>query len=200
MVILLKQRPGPPSLPPAEVTRLIPGLTGSLTCPSPQDCPLLAEPLSPQQLDPPLCFWPPSLCKSCSLCQETLLLRPCRYGRLHLSLPNAHPPLPTRTNRASSEGPGLCWDLDWPPLDPQHPEQRLSHSCRCSVTQSCPTLPNPMDCSPARLLCQWDSPGKNTGMGCHFLLQGIFPMQESNQHLLFDRWILYHGATWEALS
>ena len=27
---------------------------------------------------------------------------------------------------------------------------------------------------PARLLCPWNSPGKNTGMGCHFLLQGIF--------------------------
>ena len=33
----------------------------------------------------------------------------------------------------------------------------------CSVTQSCPTLYNPMDCS-LRLLCPWDSPGKNTGV------------------------------------
>ena len=33
---------------------------------------------------------------------------------------------------------------------------------------------------PARLLCIWDSPGKNTGVGCHALLQGIFPTQESN--------------------
>ena len=31
-----------------------------------------------------------------------------------------------------------------------------------------------MDCSPARLLYPWDSPGNNTGVGCHFLLQGIF--------------------------
>ena len=31
-----------------------------------------------------------------------------------------------------------------------------------------------------RLLCLWDSPGKNTGVGCHFLLQGTFPTQESN--------------------
>ena len=36
----------------------------------------------------------------------------------------------------------------------------------------------------ARLLCSWNFPGKNTGVGCHFLLQGIFPTQESNQHLL----------------
>ena len=34
-----------------------------------------------------------------------------------------------------------------------------------------------------RLLCPWDSPGKNTGMGCHFLLQGIFPTQGSNPGL-----------------
>ena len=33
-------------------------------------------------------------------------------------------------------------------------------------------------------LCPWDFPGKNTGMGCHFLLQGIFPTQGSNPHFL----------------
>ena len=32
----------------------------------------------------------------------------------------------------------------------------------------------------ARLLCLWDSPSKNTGVGCHFFLQGIFPTQGSN--------------------
>ena len=37
---------------------------------------------------------------------------------------------------------------------------------------------------PARFLCPGDSPGKNTGVGCHFLLQGIFPTQGSNPHLL----------------
>ena len=36
----------------------------------------------------------------------------------------------------------------------------------------------------ARLLCPWDFPGRNTGVGCHFLLQGIFLMQQSNLHLL----------------
>ena len=35
-----------------------------------------------------------------------------------------------------------------------------------------------------RLLCSWDSPGKNTGVGCRALLQGIFPTQGSNRHLL----------------
>ena len=37
---------------------------------------------------------------------------------------------------------------------------------------------------PARLLCAWDSLGKNTGVGCHALLQGIFPAQGSNPHIL----------------
>ena len=37
---------------------------------------------------------------------------------------------------------------------------------------------------PARRLCPWDSPGKNTGVDCHFLLQGIFPTQGLNPHLL----------------
>ena len=37
---------------------------------------------------------------------------------------------------------------------------------------------------PARLLCPWDSPGRNTGVGCHSLLQGIFPIQGLNPHLL----------------
>ena len=42
---------------------------------------------------------------------------------------------------------------------------------------------------PARLLCPWDSAGKNTGVSCHFLLQGIFLAQGSNSHFL----CLLHG-------
>ena len=37
---------------------------------------------------------------------------------------------------------------------------------------------------PPKFLCAWDSPGKNMGVGCHVLLQGIFPTQGSNSHLL----------------
>ena len=49
----------------------------------------------------------------------------------------------------------------------------------------------------ARLLCSWDSPGKNTGVGCPFPLQGIFPTQGSTLHLLLCRQVLYLWATWE---
>ena len=60
------------------------------------------------------------------------------------------------------------------------------------VTQSCPTLSNPMDCSPPRVLCPWDFPGKNVGVSCHFLLQGIFPTQVSNPGLPHCRQMLNH--------
>ena len=50
--------------------------------------------------------------------------------------------------------------------------------------QSCPALGDSMDCSPASLLCPQDSPGKNTWMSFCALLQGIFPTQGSNPHLL----------------
>ena len=42
------------------------------------------------------------------------------------------------------------------------------------LLQPCPTLCDPMGCS-HRLLWPWDSPGKNSGVGGHALLQGIFP-------------------------
>ena len=53
------------------------------------------------------------------------------------------------------------------------------------LLQSCLILCNPMDCTeePAKLLCPWDSPGKNTGVGCRALLQGIVLNQRSNLHL-----------------
>ena len=62
----------------------------------------------------------------------------------------------------------------------------------CSVAQLCPTLCNPMDCSPPGSSVHRDSPGKNTGVGCHALLQGIFPTQGSNPSLPYCRQILYH--------
>ena len=45
---------------------------------------------------------------------------------------------------------------------------------------------------PTKLLCPWDFTGKNTGMGSHSLLQGIFPDQGLNSGVLHCRQILYH--------
>ena len=50
------------------------------------------------------------------------------------------------------------------------------------LLQSCLTV-QPYGLQPAGLLCPWDSPGKNTGMGCHALLQWIFPTQGLNPRL-----------------
>ena len=50
----------------------------------------------------------------------------------------------------------------------------------------------PYELQPTRLLCPWDSPVKNTGVGCHALFQGIFPTQGSNPDFLHCRQILYH--------
>ena len=62
--------------------------------------------------------------------------------------------------------------------------------CVCLVAQSCLSLCDPMD--PTRLLSPWDSAGKNTGVGSHSLLQGIFLTQGLNLSLLHCRQILCH--------
>ena len=62
----------------------------------------------------------------------------------------------------------------------------------CLVTQSCPTLCNLLDCSPPGSSVHGDSPGKNTIVGCHVLLQGIVPTQELSPGLPHCRQILYH--------
>ena len=59
------------------------------------------------------------------------------------------------------------------------------------VFKSCLTLVTPLTVVCQNALCPWGFPGKNTGVGCHFLLQGIFPTQESNLGLVNCRRILY---------
>ena len=58
-----------------------------------------------------------------------------------------------------------------------------SEEMKVLVVLLCPT--------PARLLCEWNSPGMTTGVGCHFLLWGIFPTQGSNPDLPHCRQIHY---------
>ena len=62
----------------------------------------------------------------------------------------------------------------------------------CLIAQSGPTLCEPMNCSLPGSSIHGDSPGKNIGVGCHSLLQGIFPTQGWNPGLLHCRQILYH--------
>ena len=70
---------------------------------------------------------------------------------------------------------------NWTGLSKNLDRSQNQHECSKSL-QSCLTLCGSMDY--ARLLCPWDSPGKNTGVGCHFLLQGIFLTQGLNLNLL----------------
>ena len=61
----------------------------------------------------------------------------------------------------------------------------------CLVAQLCLTLCNTIDCSPPGSSVHGYSPSKNTGVGCHALLQESFPTQGSNWILLPCRWIIY---------
>ena len=76
-------------------------------------------------------------------------------------------------------------------------------ACVCAKwIQLYATLCSPMDCSPPGSSVHWDSLGKNTGVGCHFLLQGIFPTLGSNLSLLYllhwqaDSLPLSHLGSW----
>ena len=69
-------------------------------------------------------------------------------------------------------------------------------TCFCYlVTKSLQTLLWLHGLQPTRLLCPWYLPRKNTRVGCHFLLQGIFLTQGSNLYLLHCRWFLYPWST-----
>ena len=69
------------------------------------------------------------------------------------------------------------------------------------AAQSCLTLCNPVDYSPPAFSVPWDSPGKNIGVGCRFLLQGIFPTQGSNPSLLQCRQIQFESLKlWVTMS
>ena len=89
----------------------------------------------------------------------------------------------------------LCQGWILPPVFESNAFKCPLHTC--SVTESYLII-----CEPIRLLCPWDSPGKNTEVGCLFLLQGIFPTQQLNPcfpRLPHCTWILFCEATGEAL-
>ena len=106
------------------------------------------------------------------------------------------------THRTVSAFGGLSWSMD----STLAPSCGISLGCPaarlclllgeplclgCSVPQSCPTRSDPTNHSPPRSSVHGDSPGKNTGVGCHALLQGIIPTQEANPGIWHCRRILY---------
>ena len=97
----------------------------------------------------------------------------------------------TGQDRTGTEGAGttseeVCWgDGIW-----AKPEG--CGKVKVLVLQSRPTLCDSMDCSTPGSSVHGYSPGKNTGMGCHFLFQGTFPTQGSNPGPPHCRQTLYH--------
>ena len=74
----------------------------------------------------------------------------------------------------------------------QHLTPVVSKACCCCCLVSCVrhfVTPRIVAC---QVLCPWNFPGKNTGVGSHSLLQGIFPTKGLKPGLLHCRWILYH--------
>ena len=65
------------------------------------------------------------------------------------------------------------------------------HMHACSVASAMSDSLQNYEMQLAGLLCPWDSPGKNTGVGCHSLPQHVFPTQGQNLRLLHCRQILY---------
>ena len=70
--------------------------------------------------------------------------------------------------------------------------KRFIHAIACISVCKWKLLSRVRLLRPRGLYSPWNSLGQNTGVGCHFLLQGIFPTQGSNPGLLNCRWILYH--------
>ena len=89
-----------------------------------------------------------------------------------------------RTRERAMGRLGPVWALLW--MDRQGAVMLLVQKCQ-SISYS---VVRPHGLKPARLLCPWDSPGKYTGVGCHFLLQRIFPTQ------LINKVVIVPGGQW----
>ena len=93
----------------------------------------------------------------------------------------------------------LCSQVDLNSLKNNTATKCIFRCFSCACVVSCFShiqfFATPWTIQPARLRCPWESPGKNTGLGCHFLLQGIFLTQGSNPSSYVScigRWVLYH--------
>ena len=84
---------------------------------------------------------------------------------------------------------------DWTLTRCERSHKRMNVYLRKIVSFSCSVVSSSLrlhELWSTRLLCPWSSPGKNTGVGCHFLLWGIFPTHGLNLNRLHWRQILYH--------
>ena len=100
-----------------------------------------------------------------------------RESEVAQSCPTLRDPMDCSPPGSSIHGIFQARVLEWGAID-------TAQMCVCKLLQSCPILCDIMDCSlPMGLLCPWDFPGKNTGVGCQALVQGIFLTQGLNLSL-----------------
>ena len=124
-----------------------------------------------------------------------------QWGTMLCSWPASH----FKPHCSTAQIRGFLWGHSKAPSYPKQ-AQLGSASCKC-ISRSNPQPTGVLRCSvlsdslwpsglqPTRILCPWDFPGKNTGVGCHSLLQEIFLNQGSNPRLLHwqaDSWPLSH--------
>ena len=84
-----------------------------------------------------------------------------------------------------------------------HAQETHSGHVYCVCVCVCSVMSNSLwshELQPARLLCPWDFPGKNTGVGCHFLLQGIYLTQIKSVSTALQVDSLTLGPPWKPLS
>ena len=121
--------------------------------------------------------WNASMPRHTGLCSETIKKRDDTHDNHEMPLCPWSKPCCTFSQRM----PDILQHIS-PPLGEKKKKKKWK-------LLGCFRLCDPMD--PTRLLCPWDFPGKNTGVGCHSLLQGIFSNQGSNLGLPHCRQSLY---------
>ena len=157
-----------------------------------------------------------SFCSTCSI-TSTCRVRTWRpFAYSHLATPGAGATSQSRAYAGACRPPWVFSGSDWKAAGPKTacltgvaPSNGTSYPWPSQVCRSvwtsvvmylCACMPScfshvwyslwPYELWPSRLLSPWDSPDKNTGVGCHVFLQGIFPVQRSNLCLLHCRVLL----------
>ena len=171
----LAHSPSPDTVKPSLLCLFLIGSLSSVFTPFPVSFTLHLRPLVPL-LWPSFCLlplthsWPQCLLWTSCFLSPSSVPGACHVGQ---SETDPHDRCPCWVC-PSHEGTLPCGGNSSTCLWALKSERRCSRSCCCLVAKSCPTLCDSVNCSLV----------KNAGVGCHFFLQGIFPTQGSNPHLL----------------
>ena len=129
----------------------------------------------------------PSACPPIQFSSNTVHLSLASEPTSQVIRPTKLVPLQRPTVTCASYQPAPCWGSHEPLLGFSHLLEWCTELNAYFCLLVCSVMSDslqPHRLEPTRLLCPWNSPGKNTGVGCHFLLQRIFLTQGSNPSLL----------------